>query len=61
MESRQSYQKLSKGTTKQIRIDNELHRLLKVKASADGESLKALVEDGAMIILGLASVEDKTN
>ncbi len=35
---------IDKKGTKQIRIDAGLHRLLKLKAAADGESIKTLLE-----------------
>lgn len=38
-------QQSDKNSTKQVRIDSELHRLLKVKAAEQGETLKSLMED----------------
>jgi len=51
MASQQIDQKLSKETTKQIRIDKELHRQLKIKSSVEGEFMKALLEDALSEIL----------
>jgi predicted HicB family RNase H-like nuclease len=51
MASRLSDNKLSKGSTKQIRIDEELHRQLKVKASSLGESMKGLLEEALAELL----------
>jgi len=54
MASQQSDNKLLKETTKQIRIDKELHRQLKMKASAQGESMKGLLEEALAEILSVA-------
>jgi len=51
MASRLSDNKLLKGSTKQIRIDEELHRQLKMKASAQGESMKGLLEEALAEVL----------
>ncbi len=37
-------QQIDKKTTKQIRIDAGLHKLLKLKATTAGMSIKALLE-----------------
>jgi len=37
-------QKSDKKTSKQVRIDARLHRLLKIKAAESGESVKSLLE-----------------
>jgi predicted HicB family RNase H-like nuclease len=38
-------------TNTQVRVAPELHRLLKVRAAQTGTSVKALVEQGALIVL----------
>lgn len=45
MKMLQSDKKLLLATTRQVRIDVELHRQLKVKASSLGESMKGLLEE----------------
>ena len=52
MENRQ----IDKNLTKQIRIDAELHQLLKVKAARAGISIKTLVEG---YLADLLAVDDK--
>jgi len=42
-----------KNKTKQVRIDIELHRLLKIKAAAEKSSLRRLLEVAAAEILSL--------
>ena len=51
MESRQSDKKISNKASKQIRIDTELHRQLKIRSATTGESMKSLLEDALMVIL----------
>lgn len=43
MKNNQSQQS-DKNKTKQVRVDVELHRLLKIKAAAEKTSIKALIE-----------------
>lgn len=47
--SRQS----DKKKTKQVRIDAELHRLLKIKSARTGETSRSLVEGALADILGV--------
>jgi len=35
---------IDKKRTKQVRIDSELHRLVKIEAAKSGETIKSLVE-----------------
>ncbi len=58
MESRQIYKKMSKEASKQIRIDKELHRQLKMKSADTGESMKSLLEDALMVVLSVAPSEE---
>lgn len=45
--SEQSY----KNFTTQVRIDKDLHQLLKIKAAKQGESIKSLLEDSLAELL----------
>jgi len=50
---------IDKKSTKQIRIDIELHRLLKTKAAKSGTSIKTLLEGYLAEMLAVES-EEKT-
>ncbi len=47
--------KSDKNLTKQVRIDSELHRLLKIKASKDSISIRTLLEGYLADVLGVES------
>jgi predicted HicB family RNase H-like nuclease len=49
---------IDNNLTKQIRIDAELHRLLKLKAADAGISIKALVEGYLADLLGVENHEE---
>lgn len=48
-------QQIDKKKTKQIRIDAELHKLLKIKAAAENTTLKTLVESALAELLEVKS------
>lgn len=51
--SNSTCQQSDKKTTKQIRIDSGLHRLLKMKASEQGVTVKSVLEDYLTDILAV--------
>jgi len=53
MKSQQS----DKKSTKQVRIDSGLHKLLKIKAAESSESIKSLVEGALADMLGVDSAD----
>jgi len=46
-------QQSDKNTTKQIRIDSGLHRLLKIKAAEQGVTVKSVLEDYLAEVLAI--------
>ncbi|MBI3379355.1 hypothetical protein HY029_01210 [Candidatus Gottesmanbacteria bacterium] len=44
---------IDRKSTKQVRIDSELHRLLKVKAAKSGMTIKNLLEEYLADLLGV--------
>ena len=44
---------IDKKLTKQVRIDSELHRLVKIKAAESGETIKSLIEDALAELLAI--------
>lgn len=52
-DSNSTCQQSDKKTTKQIRIDSGLHRLLKMKAAEQGVTSKSLLEDYLADILAV--------
>lgn len=46
---------IDRKTTKQVRIDFQLHRLVKIEAAKSGETIKSLVEYALAMLLGPVS------
>ena len=51
--------KVDKKTTKQVRIDSGLHRLLKIEAARSGISIKELVEGALAELLAVIPITKK--
>lgn len=49
-------QQVNKNPTKQVRIDTELHRLLKIQAARSRTSIRALVEQGLAEVLDAKTI-----
>ncbi len=43
---------IDKKTTKQVRVDSGLHKILKVMAAEEGRTLKSLLEECLVELLG---------
>jgi predicted HicB family RNase H-like nuclease len=56
---RQIDKKLPNSGTKQVRVDQEYHRQLKIRASRQRESIKALLEDAIGELLSQAPKSDE--
>lgn len=52
MQNKNDSRQIDKKTTKQVRIDAELHRLLKIKAATEKTTIRTLVEEGLAEVLG---------
>lgn len=46
-------QQIDKKPTRQVRIDRELHRLVKIEAARSGETIKSLVEGALAELLAV--------
>jgi len=51
MQNKNESRQIDKKTTKQVRIDADLHRLLKIKAATEKTSIKVLLEEAIADIL----------
>lgn len=50
---------IDKKLTKQVRIDSELHRLIKIKAAKSGETIKSLVEGALAELLSVNQASEE--
>lgn len=52
---------IDKKTTKQVRIDIDLHKLLKVKSAEAGMTIKAFLEDHIAGLLDVSPPDNKNS
>jgi len=55
MEKKVESRQIDKKSSKQVRIDSELHRLAKIRAAESGTTIKTVVEQGLAEVLSVNS------